>query len=79
MPTGFRSGGFPRRISLTHEEDLRAVERTRSDVRKARHLLITRLQPFMGTMPTRLDFIDETSVFTAEVTASGTMRPARRT
>jgi len=50
--------------SFTHKKDLQAVEQKRPEVRQARHVWITRRQPFMANLLPRIGFIDETSLKT---------------
>jgi hypothetical protein len=46
------------------KKDLQAAEQKRHEAAAARHIWITRRQPFMANMLTRIGFIDETSVKT---------------
>ncbi|MGY6410117.1 MAG: transposase [Alkalilacustris sp.] len=48
-----------------------ASEQKRPDVRQARHIWITRRQPFMRNLLPRLDFTDETSVKTNMAKTTG--------
>ena len=48
-----------RDLGLTHKKDLQAVEQKRPEVAAARHIWITKRQPFMANMLTRIGFIDE--------------------
>ncbi len=60
-----------RDLGLTHKNDLRAVEEKRPEVAAARHIWITRRQPFMANLLTRIGFIDETSVKTNMARTTG--------
>jgi hypothetical protein len=51
-------------LGLTHKKDLQAVEQKRPEVRQARHIWITRRQPFMANLLPRVGFIDEASLKT---------------
>lgn len=50
---------------------LQAAEQQRPEVRQARHVWITRRQPFMRNLLPRIGFIDETSLKTNMVKATG--------
>ena len=60
-----------RELGLTQKKDLRAVEQKRPEVAAARHIWITRRQPFMANLLTRIGFIDETSVKTNMTKTTG--------
>jgi transposase len=47
-----------RDLGLTHKKDLRAVEQKRPEVAEARRIWITKRQPFMANLLTRIGFID---------------------
>jgi transposase len=66
-----RSGGSCTGSGSVTKKVLLAAERTRPDVALARRLWITRRQPFMRNALERLVFIDETSVKTNMVKATG--------
>ena len=53
------------------KKDLHAVEQKRPEVAAARHIWITRRQPFMANMLTRIGFIDETSIKTNMAKTTG--------
>ena len=48
---------FLRGLGLAHKKDLQAAEQKRPDVREARHVWITRRQPFMRNLLPRIGFI----------------------
>ena len=60
-----------RSLGLTYKKDLQAAEQKRPDVRQARHIWITRRQPFMRNLLPRLGFIDETSLKTNMTKTTG--------
>ncbi len=51
-------------LGLTPKKDLQAVGRKRPEVRQARHVSITRRQPFIANLLPRIGFIDGTSLRT---------------
>ncbi len=60
-----------RSLGLTHKIDLQAVEQKRPEVRQARHIWITRRQPFMANLLPRIGFIDETPLKTNMAKTNG--------
>ena len=67
-----------RDLGLTHEKDLRAAGQKWPEVAAAGHIRITRRQPFMANLLTRIGFIGETRLKTDMAKADGA-GPARRT
>ena len=66
-----RSGDCCATLARHTKKDLHAVEQKRPEVAAARHIWITRRQPFMANMLTRIGFIDETSIKTNMAKTTG--------
>lgn len=70
-----RSGGCCARLGLP-TKDLQVAEQKRPELAAARHIWITKRQPFMAKMLTRIGFMDETSVKTNMAKTTGWGRAA---
>jgi transposase len=71
-------GRWLHRLGLSHKKNLLAAEQARSDVAQARRLWISRRQPFMRHHLERLVFIDETSLKTNMIKATGWVSVGQR-
>ena len=60
-----------RNLGLTHKKNLQAIGQKRPEVRQARHIWITRRQPFTANLLPRIGFIDEISLKTNMTKTTG--------